>query len=61
MLSWYTRAGVHFYAGQSDASLYAGAHSLAEMLTQSGVLMSRYRARRLMMNLRGCQPGIVFM
>ncbi|EKS1207454.1 IS3 family transposase [Escherichia coli] len=38
---------------------YAGARTLAEMLTQNGVPMSRYRAGRLMkyLNLSSCQPG----
>ncbi|WND90621.1 IS3-like element ISEc31 family transposase [Escherichia coli] len=37
----------------------AGARTLAEMLTQNGVPMSRYRAGRLMkyLNLSSCQPG----
>ncbi|HBC7385491.1 TPA: IS3 family transposase [Escherichia coli] len=37
----------------------AGASTLAEMLTQNGVPMSRYRAGRLMkyLNLSSCQPG----
>ncbi|MBJ2056799.1 IS3 family transposase [Escherichia coli] len=37
----------------------AGAHTLAEMLPQNGVPMSRYRAGRLMkyLNLSSCQPG----
>ncbi|HFP1429428.1 TPA: IS3 family transposase [Escherichia coli] len=36
-----------------------GARTLAEMLTQNGVPMSRYRAGRLMkyLNLSSCQPG----
>ncbi|APG37982.1 HTH-like domain protein [Escherichia coli 2846750] len=39
----------------------AGARTLAEMLTQNGVPMSRYRAGRLMkyLNLSSCQPGEV--
>ncbi|EHJ4610653.1 IS3 family transposase, partial [Escherichia coli] len=42
---------------QSQGS--AGARTLAEMLTQNGVPMSRYRAGRLMkyLNLSSCQPG----
>ncbi|HCO6517257.1 TPA: IS3 family transposase, partial [Escherichia coli] len=38
---------------------FAGARTLAEMLTQNGVPMSRYRAGRLMkyLNLSSCQPG----
>ncbi|ELB2995413.1 IS3-like element ISEc31 family transposase [Escherichia coli] len=37
----------------------AGARTLAEMLTQNGVPMSRYRAGRLMkyLKLSSCQPG----
>lgn len=37
----------------------AGARTLADMLTQNGVPMSRYRAGRLMkyLNLSSCQPG----
>ncbi len=37
----------------------AGARTLAEMLTQNGVPISRYRAGRLMkyLNLSSCQPG----
>ncbi|EML8760188.1 IS3 family transposase, partial [Escherichia coli] len=37
----------------------ASARTLAEMLTQNGVPMSRYRAGRLMkyLNLSSCQPG----
>nr|WP_223724553.1 IS3 family transposase [Escherichia coli] len=37
----------------------AGARTLAEMLTQNGVPMSRYRAGRLMkyLNLSSCRPG----
>ncbi|EFF2451129.1 IS3 family transposase [Escherichia coli] len=37
----------------------AGTRTLAEMLTQNGVPMSRYRAGRLMkyLNLSSCQPG----
>nr|WP_308379154.1 IS3 family transposase [Serratia marcescens] len=37
----------------------AGAHTLAEMLTQNGIPMSRYRAGRLIksLNLSSCQPG----
>ncbi|HBH5175587.1 TPA: IS3 family transposase [Escherichia coli] len=37
----------------------AGARTLAEMLTQNSVPMSRYRAGRLMkyLNLSSCQPG----
>lgn len=37
----------------------AGARTLAEMLTQNGIPMSRYRAGRLMkyLNLSSCQPG----
>ncbi|HFV0598809.1 TPA: IS3 family transposase [Escherichia coli] len=37
----------------------AGVRTLAEMLTQNGVPMSRYRAGRLMkyLNLSSCQPG----
>ncbi|EEU2156866.1 IS3 family transposase, partial [Escherichia coli] len=37
----------------------AGARTLAEMLTQNGVPMSRYRAGRQMkyLNLSSCQPG----
>ncbi|MBB7763412.1 IS3 family transposase [Escherichia coli] len=37
----------------------AGGRTLAEMLTQNGVPMSRYRAGRLMkyLNLSSCQPG----
>ncbi|WP_218071410.1 IS3-like element ISEc31 family transposase [Escherichia coli] len=37
----------------------AGARTLAEMLPQNGVPMSRYRAGRLMkyLNLSSCQPG----
>ncbi|WP_312982892.1 IS3 family transposase [Atlantibacter sp.] len=37
----------------------AGARILAEMLTQNGLPMSRYRAGRLMkyLNLSSCQPG----
>ncbi|WP_241640624.1 IS3 family transposase [Rosenbergiella epipactidis] len=37
----------------------AGARTLAELLTQNGIAMSRYRAGRLMkyLNLSSCQPG----
>nr|WP_277756202.1 IS3 family transposase [Rosenbergiella epipactidis] len=37
----------------------AGARTLAEILTQNGIAMSRYRAGRLMkyLNLSSCQPG----
>lgn len=37
----------------------AGARTLADMLTQNGIPMSRYRAGRLMkyLNLSSCQPG----
>ena len=37
----------------------AGAHTLADMLTQNGIPVSRYRAGRLMkyLNLSSCQPG----
>ena len=37
----------------------AGARTLANMLTQNGIPVSRYRAGRLMkyLNLSSCQPG----
>lgn len=40
-------------------SVSAGARTLAEMLTQNGVPMSRYRTVRLMqyLNMSSCQPG----
>ncbi|EBV7177926.1 TPA: IS3 family transposase [Salmonella enterica subsp. enterica serovar Birkenhead] len=48
---------IHRAWNQSRGS--AGARTLAEMLTQNGVPMSRYRAGRLMkyLNLNSCQPG----
>lgn len=48
------------YAGRGTwVGELGGARTLAEMLTQNGVPMSRYRAVRLMkyLNLSSCQPG----